>query len=138
MQIVVGDYELMAVPRSLMTPDGELISGHTGKAELTKEVMNKCDVTFTEIVKTDPQTCVVIDAMYVVNTIVPKPTWVETGDDLANEFLSRIDDRCENAETVAFAFDSYRGISLKTQQEMTARRKKNQRKHLENFKSTVL
>ena len=39
MKIVVGDYEMMAVPRSLMTPDGKLTPGHTGKS-VTKEIMS--------------------------------------------------------------------------------------------------
>ena len=67
----------------------------------------------TETVDTDPNTCVVIYAMYVVNTIVPKPSWVETGNDLAKEFLTRIDERCKDAKTVAIAFDTYRELSLK-------------------------
>ena len=51
--------------------------------------------------------------MYVVNTIVPKPTWVETGDDLALEFLNRIDAVCKDAKTIAIAFDTYQEKSLK-------------------------
>ena len=51
--------------------------------------------------------------MYVVNTIVRKPSWVETGDDLAKEFFSRVDDRSKDAETVAIVFDTYREISFK-------------------------
>ena len=33
MEVVVGEYKLMAVPRSLMTADGKLIPGHIGKAD---------------------------------------------------------------------------------------------------------
>ena len=45
MKMVVGDYELMAVPRNLMTPDGKLKPGHMGKSELVDEIMRECGIT---------------------------------------------------------------------------------------------
>ena len=42
MKMVVGDYELMTVPRSLMTADGMLIPRHVGKSELVDEIMSEC------------------------------------------------------------------------------------------------
>ena len=114
MSRVVGDYELMHVPGSLMTPDGTLISGHTGKSDLVKEVMRSCKVATMLDLPSDDITCIVIDAMYVVNTITPKPAWIETGEDLAKEFLNRIDERSRNATTVAIDFDTYKDVSLKS------------------------
>ena len=51
--------------------------------------------------------------MYVVNKFVSKTTWVEIGDDLALEFLNRIDAVCKDAKTIAIAFDTYQEKSLK-------------------------
>ena len=61
----------------------------------------------------DQNTIVAIDAMYVVNTIVLKSTWMESGDDLALEFLNRIDAVCKDAKTIAIAFDTYQETLLK-------------------------
>ena len=69
----VGDYELMTVPRSLMTADEMLIPRHVGKSELVDEIMSECGSWFP-VAQIDQNTVVAIDAMYVVNTIVPKPT----------------------------------------------------------------
>ena len=69
---------------------GKLIDGHTGKAELQHEIMNVCGLSLKDNIQTESEVHV-IDAMYVVNTIVPKPSWIETGEDLANEFLKRVD-----------------------------------------------
>ena len=73
MKIVVGDYELMTVPRSLMTADGKLLPGHTGKAELIHETKSECGVGSTNNIQAD-SIVHVIDAMYIVNTIIPKPS----------------------------------------------------------------
>ena len=70
MKMVVGDYELMTVPRSLMTADGMLIPRHVGKSELVDEIMSECGSLYPEA-QINQSTVVVIDAMYVVN-IVPK------------------------------------------------------------------
>ena len=87
----------MTVPRSLMTPDGTLISGDTWKSDLVKEVMRSCKVEVAPMLDLPSEdiTCIAIDAMYVVNTITPKPAWIETGH--AKEFLNRIDERSRNA-----------------------------------------
>ena len=74
--------------------------------------MKVCGVVPAESIQADLKTHV-IDAINVVNTIVPKPSWIETGDDLAKEFLRRVDKRCPGAEVVATAFDTYRDVSLK-------------------------
>ena len=89
MKTVVGDYELMAVPRSLMTSDGVLHSGHVGKSDLVNVTMKHYGVTPLSSLNlpNDLTTCAIIDAMYIVNTIIPKPSWIATGDDLAKEFL---------------------------------------------------
>ena len=79
----------MPVPRSLMTPDCKLIPGHEGKSKLTNEITKES------------------------GEIAPMPTWIESGNDLAMEFLRRIDECSENADTVAIAFDTYRKVSLK-------------------------
>ena len=88
MKVVVGDYELMAVPRSLMKPDGTLLSEHRGKSDLVTEILKQCGVTVTRTLNLSPDdnTCIVIDAMHTVNTINPKPAWIKTGDCLAKEF----------------------------------------------------
>ena len=39
MKVVVGDYEVMAVPKNLMTADGVLHSGHVGKSDLVNVIM---------------------------------------------------------------------------------------------------
>ena len=59
-----------------------LIPGHTGKADLQHEIKKVCGVVPAESIQADLKTHV-IDAINVVNTIVPKPSWIETGDDLA-------------------------------------------------------
>ena len=51
--------------------------------------------------------------MSVVNTIFPKPSWINTGADLANEFLKRIDDRSNGASSIGVIFETFRDISLK-------------------------
>ena len=116
MKIVVGDYELMTVPRSLMKPDGTLLSGHVGKADLVKEVLKEFCVTPAETLNLCPDDTivVVIDAMHIVNKINPKPVWIKTGDDLAKEFTNHIDIRSQNASTVMIVFDTYRDLSLKS------------------------
>ena len=63
MKIVVGDYELMTVPRSLMTADGKLLPGHAGKAELIHETKRECGVISTDNIQTDSAVHV-IDAMH--------------------------------------------------------------------------
>ena len=50
-----------------------------------------------------------------MNTIVPKLTRVETWDDLALEFLNKIDALYKDAETIAIAFYTYQKISLKNE-----------------------
>ena len=115
MKIVVGDYELMTVPRSLMKPDGTLLSGHIGKADLVKEVLKEFCVTPAETLNLCPDDTifVVIDAMHIVNKINPKPAWIKTGDDLAKVFTNHIDIRSQNASTVVIVFDTYRDLALK-------------------------
>ena len=77
----------------------QLISGHTGKSDLAKEVIKQCGVVVSATLDLSPgtNTCVVIDAMHIVNTIVPKPAWITTGDDLAKEFAIHVDDRSQIA-----------------------------------------
>jgi hypothetical protein len=99
MKVFVGDHELTAVPMSLMTPDGQLIPGHTGKSELTRDVLNYCGEIPSDTFPTDSYICVVIDAMAVVNELVPKPS-IKTGDDLATEFFNHVGDLIVNAEIV--------------------------------------
>ena len=41
MEVVVGEYKLMAVPRSLMTADDKLISGDIGKADRSSACNNE-------------------------------------------------------------------------------------------------
>ena len=66
MKVVVGDYELMGVPRSLMTPDGKLIPGHSDKAELVAKIIEECGMVLIENLDVGDQSCVVIDAMSLV------------------------------------------------------------------------
>ena len=115
MKTVVGDYELMAVPRSLMTSDGVLHSGHMGKSDLVNVIMKHFGVTpFGSLnLPNGAATSAIIDAMYLVNTIIPKPSWIATGADLAKEFLKRVDDRSQTCASVGIIFDTYRDVSLK-------------------------
>ena len=116
MKIVVGDYELMTVPRSLMKPDGTLLSGHVGKADLVKDVLKEFCVTPAETLNLCPDDTilVVIDTMHIVNKINPKPAWIKIGDDLAKEFTNHINIRSQNSSTVVIVFDTYRDLSLKS------------------------
>ena len=109
MKIVVGDYGLMTVPRSLL-------NGHVGKADLVKEVLKEFCVTPAETLNLcpDDKICMVIDAMHVVNKINPKPAWIKTRDALAKEFTNHIDIRSQNASTVVIVFDTYCDVSLKS------------------------
>ena len=62
---------------------------------MAKEVIRHCGIAVSVSLNLSPRTniCVAIDAMHIVNTIVLKPAWVTTGDDLAREFATRVDDR---------------------------------------------
>ena len=61
--------------------------------------------------------------LHVLNKITPMPMpWIGSGNDLAMEFLRRIDGYSENADTVAIDFNIYRKVSLKYT-EMAANRR---------------
>ena len=101
------------------------------------KLIEECGMVLIENldVDVDKGSCVVIDAMSFVNKITPKPTWIETGDDLAIEFLRRIDECSENAHTVATALDTYRKVSLKyTTRDGCTTKKGNQKKAPRTFK----
>ena len=119
-----------------MKPNGTLLSGHIGKADLVKEMLNESCVTHAETlnlclgdkicvvidtmhvvnkicVVIDAmhivnKICVVIDVMHVVNKINQKPAWIKTGDNLTKEFTNHIDIRSQNASTVMIVFDNKR------------------------------
>ena len=76
MKVVVGDYELMTVHRSLMTDDGVLHSGHVGKSDLVNVIMKHCGVASSGLLNLshDAKTCAIIDDMYAVNTLIPQPS----------------------------------------------------------------
>ena len=56
MESVVGDHELIIVPRSLMTAEGKLLDGGQGKHKLVSEVLSFCKINRnvnTELVDVD-------------------------------------------------------------------------------------
>ena len=82
--------------------DGSLLDGAKNISEAVTEVLN---ATCTEVLEKMP--CAVIDCMRLVIEINPKPRSVETGDDLANEFLQKLDLKTQDATLVITAFDMY-------------------------------
>lgn len=110
----VGSHEMTVVVSSLMKRDVTLLDGFTGKADLVKEVLKATRVEEVPSIQPLFNICVCIDAMYVVNQIASKPSWVKTGTDLAREFTNRIDEQSKDAELVIVAFDSYREESMKS------------------------
>ena len=82
----------------------------TNKSEAVTELLN---ATCTEVLEKMPchPKCAVIDCMWLVNEINPKPRSVKTGDDLANEFLRKLDLKTQGATLVITAFDMYGSVS---------------------------
>ena len=106
---VVEEHELTIVPRSLFNVDGCLLDGAKIKSEAVTEVLNAICTKVLEKMPCHPK-CAVIDCMRLVNEINPKPRSVKTGDDLANEFLRKLDLKTQGATLVITGFLSQKMI----------------------------
>ena len=110
MKLHIGNPELTPIVYSLMKRDGTLLDGFEGKPKLVTEICSSANVS-----EVPPKSdCVCIDAMFLINQITSKPSWVKTGSDLACEFCKRVDQQSENAEIVIVGFESYSEDSLKS------------------------
>ena len=87
MRELIGIYELTVVPPSLFKHDGTLLDGFQGKSKLVEKLLNH---TFHQSAVITNFDCVVIDAMFLLNQLNPKPQNIKKGRDLAREFLKRI------------------------------------------------
>ena len=107
-----------------MDTRGNLFPGEEGKSGLLKSVLEntKC----AKMKKPNHVDCFAVDAMYLFNQIIPKPSWVTSGADVAKEFCKRIDDKSQSASFVIVAFDTYRERSLK---DKTRTKRQEQKKH---------
>ena len=89
-----------------MKHDGTLLDGFEGKSKLVTEICSSANVSVVAEIPPKSE-CVCIDAMFIMNQITSKPSWVKTGSDLACEFSKRVDQQSENAEIVIVGFESY-------------------------------
>ena len=96
MRVIIGDYELTMVPKSLFSSDGSLLDGSKSKSDAVAEVLKVTEVEPTDQIANKPD-CVVFDAMRVLNEMSTKR--FKTGKDLSNEFLHRIDSISSDATT---------------------------------------
>ena len=95
MEVIVGDYELTVLPKSLSAFDGSLLDGSKSKSDAVTEFMNAAEVEPNEQLPLSPD-CVVFDAMKLLNHIKTKK--IKTSNDLLNAFLRRIDVISSNAQ----------------------------------------
>ena len=107
-----------------MDTRGNLFPGEEGKSGLLKSVLEntKC----AKMKKPNHVDCFAVHAMYLLNQIIPKPSWVTSGADVAKEFCKRIDDKSKSASFVIVVFDTYRERSLK---DKTRTKRQEQKKH---------
>ena len=68
MEVIVGDYKLTVLPKSLFLSDGSLHDGSKSKSDAVTEVMQAAEVELNEQLPLNPD-CVVIDAMKLLNEI---------------------------------------------------------------------
>ena len=108
MKVVVGEHKLTIVPRSLFNVDGSILYGAKNKSEVVTKLLNATKVL--EKMPCHPK-CAVIDYMGLVNEINPKPRSIKTGDDLANEFLQKLDLKTQGSTLVITTFDMYGSLS---------------------------
>ena len=102
-----------------------LLDGAKSKSEAVTEVLNAICTEFLKKMSCHPK-CAVIDCMWLVNEINPKPRSVKTGDDLANEFLRKLDLKTQGATLAIPTFDMYGSLShsLKGRTRKVRKRKK--------------
>ena len=104
MRVIIGDYELTMVPKSLFSSDGFLLNGSKSKSYAVAEILKVTEVEPTDQIANKPD-CVVFDAMRMLNEMSTKR--FKTGKDLSNEFVRRIDSISSDAGLQIVAFDTY-------------------------------
>lgn len=102
-------YELAPVPMSLASLDGNL---HKADKAPLRHILED-DLGLAQLPKTSRPTCVVIDAMAVVQAI-GKPVGATTFGDLADSFSKSILSHFKAATRVDVVFDQYRNNSIKS------------------------
>ena len=68
MEVIVGDYELTVLPKSLFASDGSLLDGSKSKSDAVTEVMKAAEVEPNEQLPLNPD-CIVFNAMKLLNEI---------------------------------------------------------------------
>ena len=111
MKQLVGNYELTVTPPSLFRHDGTLYDGFQGKSKLVGKILEYTRHESSTYLNAD---CVVIDAMFLLNQMNPKPTTVRNGNDLAAEFLNRVYQISSTSSFVVIVFDQYLPNSMKS------------------------
>ena len=111
MKELIGIYELTVVPPSLFKRDGTLLDGFQGKSKLVEKVLGHTNHQSVVLTNFD---CVVIDAMFLLNQINPKPQNIKNGRDLAKEFLKRVYHVSSTASLFVIVFNQYHQTSMKT------------------------
>ena len=130
MEEVISNYEL-GYPQSLISLSGDVYPGWEGKSKLIHTIMentmlpleedilnNLLTALLSEIISHDlgihkRHRIAIIDAMVEVQKTTPKPTWVNTCEDLAKYFISRIVNLTNKYDKVKVVFDKYEEDSLK-------------------------
>lgn len=113
MKSIIGNHELTPVVLSLMKQDGTLLDGWDGKAELAATTLKEANLPVVVNIPFQSEV-VAIDAMFLMNQISTKPTWVKTGKDIAKEFCDRVEMQSEGAEIIVIGFEWYLENSLKS------------------------
>ena len=111
MKEVIGRHELSVMPRSLMLSDGSLIPGHEGKSSLMNAIAhdgNELNTTSDLLRKT-----IIIDAIYVVQSLDNKTNQIKTCADIARHFIAKCAYHADRYGSIRISFDKYLDVSLK-------------------------
>ena len=94
-----------------MEDDGSLLPGRDGKSKLMTEIAK---VTTSSSAEKVDDTCIVFDAMYVINKMEPKPFAVKSGAELAKVFMDYVENGQSFAACRVALNTNLSKISLKT------------------------
>ena len=103
--------ELTVTPHSFFRHDGTLLDGFQGKSKLVVKILEYVSHEPSAYLNAD---CVVIDAMFLLNQMNPKPATVKIGKDLAAEFLNLIFQISSISSVFNIVFDQYIPNSMKS------------------------
>ena len=138
MKDIIGNFELDAVPRSLMTSTGVLHDGHTNKHQLVENLTDKYTVHVaepTQDVRLTPEfigrKIIVVDAMVVVQSVVNKKGQkrFNTCKEFADTFMNKLKHLLTNYDEVRIVFDNYQDRSVKN----STRERRGKQSHAQRF-----